>query len=142
MSLCSTMFPCTTFFTASQRTTLYFNMSPCTNLVLHNVTVLYHVSVYNSVLQHVTPHLSTADAEIKDSSVENPDLKGLFSKQRVGQNRTLHASHTVRDLFRDLISTFPVHSSSSFFFFFFLNLSRVFFFLCYRWLAQVLVSLA
>ena len=55
----------------------------------------------------------TADAEIKVSTTENPDLPNVLPlKPEVGQNTATHASPTVGNVFLVLISTFPVHSSS------------------------------
>ena len=75
----------------------------------------------------ISPQWGTADAEIKDPSVECPELKGFSLSNEdphtgmVGQNKATYASPTARDFFLELISTHPVHSVH-----FFPNLSRVF----------------
>ena len=43
------------------------------------------------------PQLGAADAEIKVSSVENKELKGLLLKPGVGQYIATHATLTARD---------------------------------------------
>ena len=49
------------------------------------------------------------DAEIKDPSVENPELiNGLCLKPGVGHNIATHASPAARSFFLVLISTFQV----------------------------------
>ena len=59
-----------------------------------------------------SPECGTADAEIKDASVDQQSSKVLPIEPGVGQNISLHASPTARDFFLELISTFLVHSSS------------------------------
>ena len=62
-----------------------------------------------------SPQWGTADAEIKDLSVQNSELKvsllrlGAW-KPGVGQNTAMHASPTPRHFFLELVSTLPVHS--------------------------------
>ena len=55
-----------------------------------------------------------ADAEIKEPSVENQELKGSPLKPGAGQNITMHDSATARDFCLKLISTFPVNSPAFF----------------------------
>ena len=53
----------------------------------------------------------TADAEITVPSVENPEMTYvLLLEPGVGQNRSMRASPTARNVFLVLISTFPVPS--------------------------------
>ena len=62
------------------------------------------------VFQQLLHQRSTADAGIKDLSVENPELSKVLSLQRgAGRNIALHASPTAMNAVR-LISAFPAHS--------------------------------
>ena len=61
-----------------------------------------------------TLHWGTANADIKDPSLENPELKDSLLKHGLGQNITINASPNARDFFLELFSTRPVHSSAFF----------------------------
>ena len=62
-----------------------------------------------------TPQWCTADAEIKDPSVKNPELSKVFPlKPWVGQNIAMHASPIDRNFFLELIYTLLVHSPAPF----------------------------
>ena len=65
------------------------------------------------LLPTLNPQRSTADAEIKVPSGENPELtNGLSLKPGVGQNIATHASLTAKNVFLVLISIFAVLSPS------------------------------
>lgn len=61
------------------------------------------------------PQCGTADAEVKVSTIENPELTDALSlKCGVAQNIATDASPTARNVFLVRISTFPVHSPFTF----------------------------
>ena len=77
-------------------------------IVVFMLDVIYHRHhfLFLRVLSF-PPQWGTLDAEIKDPSVEDPDLKGFPSMPGVGQNVTMNVSDTSRDFFLELISTLP-----------------------------------
>ena len=57
--------------------------------------------------------MGTVGAEIKVSSIKNPELTNVFPvKPGVGQNIAMHVLPSTRNFFLALISTFLVHSPS------------------------------
>ena len=51
------------------------------------------------VIDISSPQRASADAEMKNPSVENQHLKVLALNPRLGQNTAMHASHAATDFF-------------------------------------------
>ena len=101
------------------------------NFLFLSVLPVYSNASSLILFKHEVSQMGTADAEIKDPSVENPGLKCSPSlKSRVGQNIALHASPTAKNF-----SLAHFYRLGPFTFIF--SQSLLEFFLCQLWLRHV-----